>query len=547
MDAAAFKEFIRAHALFRDSDEQPIILRDADGRRFEDGWLFDMRSVSLRSEWLDAYADLFWERYGARYPFQVGSMETAGIPLVAAIVMKGAARGTPVNGFFIRKSRKKDGLLRLIEGELNEHPVILVDDVMNTGTSAIKQVLVLADIGKAVQSFFVLIAFREPGAYEYITRHGVRIDPLFTLGEFGVAMPADTHIRRNPLPVAWRFRDAKPALQHVLPKSAPALDAERVFFGTDAGVLYALRKDSGALAWSFATGEPARGKGILSSPLVRDGSVCFGAYDGTVYCLDTATGAERWAYREADWIGSSPVADAHALYIGLEHAAPRRGGGLVALDLATGKARWRAEFPALTHATPCIIEPAGLVVIGDNEGVIRAYDTQSGTLAWEARVGSAVKSGIAYDQERNTLWFGSFDGSLRALDARTGTERASIRTDEPIFSTPLIENGRVYIASLDKRLYAIDAVTRKLLWKRATRGRIFASPLLVQGALWIGSNDGTLYELDPTTGDIRSVQQFSERIVNRVAYDGTTRRMFVPTVANELYCLDTAGAGSRVY
>ena len=59
--------------------------------------------------WLDAYATLFWERYAGSFPFQVCGMESAAISLVAAIVLKGHAKGKDVNGLFVRKSRKRMG------------------------------------------------------------------------------------------------------------------------------------------------------------------------------------------------------------------------------------------------------------------------------------------------------------------------------------------------------------------------------------------------------------------------------------------------------
>ena len=101
----------------------------------------------LEPKWLDAYAEIFWEKYAHLYPFQVGGLETAGIPLVAAIVMKGVERGTPVNGFFMRKSRKREGLMKIIEGTLTNDPVILVDDLINTGQVFGSKLEILEDIG----------------------------------------------------------------------------------------------------------------------------------------------------------------------------------------------------------------------------------------------------------------------------------------------------------------------------------------------------------------------------------------------------------------
>ena len=82
------KQAIREHVLKRREDGEHIIIREEEGATAP--WLFDFRALMLQPHWLNRYADIFWERYASHYPFQVGGMEAAGIPLVAAIIMKGA-------------------------------------------------------------------------------------------------------------------------------------------------------------------------------------------------------------------------------------------------------------------------------------------------------------------------------------------------------------------------------------------------------------------------------------------------------------------------
>ena len=107
-----------------------------------------------------------------------------------------------------------------------------------------------------------------------------------------------------------------------------------------------------------------------------------------------------------------------------------------------------------------------------------------------------------------------------------------------IYSSPLVVGDTVYIASLDKQVYAIDLDTGRDRWLYETGGRIFSSPAHFEASLWVGSNDGRLHELDPETGKLRSFFQATERIVNAPAYNPRTRRFFVPTFANEIYCLE---------
>jgi len=52
--------------------------------------------------------------------------------------------------------------------------------------------------------------------------------------------------------------------------------------------------------------------------------------------------------------------------------------------------------------------------------------------------------------------FGTMAGAYYVLDAATGRVVRAIRTGDPIFSAPVLGNGRVYMATLGGRVYALD-------------------------------------------------------------------------------------------
>ncbi len=501
-------------------------------------WLFDLRALMLQPKWLDRYAKIFWERYAERLPFQVGGVETAGIPLVAAIVMKSVERGTPVNGFYIRKSRKRHGLMKYIEGTLTDEPVVFVDDLINSGQSVRKQVDILADARARISDVFVLLAFREETEYSFLKEKGIRLSHLFALPDFGVPLRAPRAEPRNEaFEVLWRYKGPLPSFDIVLQKSAPASDEKYIFFGRDDGVFVALDQKSGKLVWEFPIGKHPPGKGILSSPALHAGRVYFGAYDGSVYALDAETGALSWRSDDADWVGSSPdvAPDLGLLYIGLEYGLVGKRGGIAALDIKTGTRVWHAYHTGLTHGSPLYVPEESLVVIGSNDHILYAYDAKTGALRWRCASRGDIKTKAAYDAKRGAIIFASMDGNMYAVAAKDGMPLHVRETGAAIYSIPLVHEDTIYVASLDKCLYAIDCNTWKDKWVFETSGRIFASPVIHDGSLWIGSNDGKLYEIDPKNGNQKSFFQATERIVNRVAYNDDL--LFVPTVANELYCI----------
>ncbi len=111
---------------------------------------------------LDAAAELFWQECAGRMPFQVGGMEAAAIPLLSAILMKSWSRGTPVNGFIVRKERKTYGTGSSIEGTLTGAPIVMVDDLLNSGASMEKARVVMEQENRSIAFAYVLVDYESP-------------------------------------------------------------------------------------------------------------------------------------------------------------------------------------------------------------------------------------------------------------------------------------------------------------------------------------------------------------------------------------------------
>ncbi len=504
-------------------------------------WVCDLKGIMLEPQWIDAYAELFWERFADKLPFQVGGFETAGIPLVTAIVMKGHARGTPVNGFYVRKSRKRYDLMQRIEGTPNAHPVILVDDLVNSGSTLRKHLVELSDAGLHVTDYLAVLAFRDADAYDA----AVPVHTLFTLKEFGLSMPHKKMDTPHELfDTQWRYKGEHPSFNLVVQKSRPVLDETHVYFGSDDGVVTALGQATGEPVWTYRIGKHPPGKGILSSPVLHEGTLYIGAYDGVFYAFDARTGSVRWKYDDADWIGSSPcIAPKPGLvYVGLEYGLFRKRGGIAALRMKDGTEVWTDRTAQLTHGSPLYVPEHELVIIGSNDGIVYAYDAATGERRWATPVHSDIKVAPAYAS--NLVFVPALEGTVYALDIVSGSMRWSFKTGG-LYSSPYVRDAYVYVASLDKCIYALDAMTGIEKSRFETHGRIFATPTYADGAIWVGSNDGRLYELAPETLSLRGSHQFSERIVNAVAYSEYARTFFVPTVANEIYCLRRKATGPR--
>lgn len=554
------KHALETRAFVRASETRSIA--HSESRMARPGeWIFNIKAVSLDTSFLDDVSHVFWDTYKDRGPLQIGGQETAAIPLLTALVVAGAREGHEVSGFYLRKSRKKEGLMNMVEGELhNNRPVVLVDDLVNQGHTLRRQVDALESLGQKVTDIWTLVRFRDLDAYAYFTEKGITVLSLFDLNDFADTLQVKNltvhtaPIAHDPYKVVWKFSSGNPSHQLVVPKSDPAIDETRLYVGSDRGTFWALNQENGEVAWKYQIGFHPKGKGIFSSPAVHEGVVYFGGYDGNVYALDAATGKKKWMSMEADWIGSSPALSPELglLFIGLEFGLWRKRGGIAAIDLESGKTKWRySEMPCLTHSTPRYIPEYCQVAIGSNDGCVYLFDATSGALAWKVSTGELtphelnagfsahdIKEAVTYDAERDLIIAANLSDSIFFIDRLTGEVRATFKAEFGFFSTPLVYEGCVYASSLDKNLYCIDLDTFTEKWRWHADARIFASPALIEENIYIGANTGRLTELDPATGKERSVLHLTERITNRPVYNPSTKRLFVPTFANEIYCVE---------
>jgi outer membrane protein assembly factor BamB/orotate phosphoribosyltransferase len=532
-------EIIKKDAIIT-GDQQKIVFGDGKTGDQKKNWLLDFRYIFLNPEALELIVEIFWEKFEKEYPFQIGGQEIAAIPFVSAIVFHSQKMGKPVNGFIIRKSRKPTGLQKIVEGKVNNEKIILVDDLMNSGTTISRQIKVLETLEKKIDSIFILVNYRGEKNIQLLSQNNIRLFSLFKLEDLGLYLREEKNYRFG-FKVFSYIKYSEPAFFHRVHKSTPALDENRLYFGTDDGVFWALNQKDGAVEWKFdKTGyATANGKIIFSSPALYKNTVYFGSYDGNVYALNKETGKLRWKYIDADYVGSSPAvaSDLGLIFIGLEFGLFRKKGGIVALEAESGKKAWDYVMTDFVHSSPAYCSEKKVVAIGCNDYCVYLFDAQSGKLKWKYKTEREIKASFAFDLKHNWLLFGSLDSNLYALDIDSGEIKLKFQTKDPIYSTPLVHENNVYFGSMDKHIYSLDLNTRKLNWHFDAGGRIFARPKVIGDKVYIGSTNGIFYEIDIKTGQPISHFIATERITNEVVYNEKTDTFFLPTYANEIYGL----------
>lgn len=108
----------------------------------------------------------------------------------------------------------------------------------------------------------------------------------------------------------------------------------------------------------------------------------------------------------------------------------------------------------------------GRIYIVDGSGVVHCIDGHTFGVMWKfASAGKCNNNNISSPLLiGGYLHFGTTAGSYYVLNARTGSLVREIRCGDPIFSTPVAGENRVYFATLGSRIYAVEP-DGKVCWK----------------------------------------------------------------------------------
>jgi orotate phosphoribosyltransferase len=113
----------------------------------------------------------------------VGGLTMGADPIAYAIAHRSWLEGDPVNAFSVRKKPKEHGTGRRIEGGLPPGvPVMVVEDTLTSGASALQAVRATEDHGASVTGVLTLVD-REAGGADAIREAGYALTILFTVTE----------------------------------------------------------------------------------------------------------------------------------------------------------------------------------------------------------------------------------------------------------------------------------------------------------------------------------------------------------------------------
>lgn len=313
-------------------------------------------------------------------------------------------------------------------------------------------------------------------------------------------------------------------------------DDGTLYVGTIDGKVIALNASDGTLqSWEqelkeqkssafSCSGGISTPMSIYGTPVVKDGVVYIGGYDGNIY-IKKADGSSYPTFDTGGAIIGSPVIDGDTLYVG------NSDGKLYALSIeSTGNIsnKWIFKTGDKIWSTPVV--DSGVVYISSADHKLYAIDAGSGKEIWHFKAGAGILSTPLVFE--NKVYIGACDNNFYAISAATEEERLAAiargkgesapekeadwvykEADNWFWTTALVYDSWIYAGNLDHKVYAINIETHAGKVVLETDGRVRTPPVLSNdGQIIIGSEDGWIYSINPADKTFSTFRDLEEPI-----------------------------------
>jgi outer membrane protein assembly factor BamB len=271
---------------------------------------------------------------------------------------------------------------------------------------------------------------------------------------------------------------------------------------------------------------------------------------------------------------ASPVIDGDLVILGIVNAnfgdQARGANRFLAVDKRTGKTVWWTDTGFQVNdtyqCTPVVGVIGGqrLLVSGGGDGWVHAMKVRTGEMVWSYHLAEkAVNCSPVIDGD--IVWIGNGEenfggngsqGAVICFNGASLTEKKDPKTGktwmEPkvlwrvddvkvMFASPVLKDGRLYVAEETGKLFCFDAKNGTELWNqqygRAARG----SPVWADGKIYITDVNARFVVLQPGDTDCKKLYTHIFRGTGgTVEVNGTPAiangRIYLPT-ADNLYCI----------
>jgi orotate phosphoribosyltransferase len=150
-------------------------------------YYIDGRMAEVFSQSAHLIGEVIYERTKDLPIEAIGGLAIGAVPLTTATVISYHLHGRTMEGFWVRDKAKTHGTQKVIEGNLKPGSrVAILDDVITTGSSSLKALQEVKEIGCEAVLVLALVD-RLQGAAKAFQNEGItRYEAIYTIRDFGV-------------------------------------------------------------------------------------------------------------------------------------------------------------------------------------------------------------------------------------------------------------------------------------------------------------------------------------------------------------------------
>ena len=248
----------------------------------------------------------------------------------------------------------------------------------------------------------------------------------------------------------------------------PTIYESKVVFGADNYHVYVLRIYDGTKALDYFAD-----KRVVSSPVVDADFITFYSDDLTFRRVNKTTGAINWTVRTDNGTVSRSGKSSPIILPQTEEYWLAGDDGMIYDFYKNQSLKWQYQTGDPIHSTPAIVP--GRVFAANVNGLVigfnlsRAFTVTFQNLSnvsqmlsqivlntspiWSKSIGTGVEAGISASEE--AVYVPGLDGKLYVLSADGGAVLTTFATNGPIFSSPSLADGFVFLTSTDRKIYAL--------------------------------------------------------------------------------------------
>ncbi len=217
-------------------------------------------------------------------------------------------------------------------------------------------------------------------------------------------------------------------------------------------------------------------------------------------CLNLHNQKKVWSRNLKDVTGA-PIIIEDRLFVG------SATGRIFCLDRFGGEILWNDSLKARTLAGPSA--DMKTVFFPFDDGRIRGYDALKGDLIFETNLNQSLVSRVTVG---NNVYVAGAEGGFFAIDRQSGETIWKKEFPYPIWTSPALDDGILYVGDNGGSLRAINAAGGDVVWEFKSNGVILSSPVVVGDYVLFGSLDRSFYCLEKKTGRMVSKREFKRGI-----------------------------------